>query len=259
CRAAPEGLPPSLMQHRSEETIFYIDSSLRSWHTIIGIPGLLTISFLLRWAPSHAPKPAPKHRDSTSPRWTGRRLPLSVLIIYAGLRAFAIFGLVTFVPVLWHLRGESLVSGASVITTILVVGIVGNLGGGHLTDRLGKRVVLVGSAAAVAALIVPMGYLQGPGVWIIAAILGCVLFMTLSTTIMVGQDIFPESPSLGSGIALGLSNAIGALIVLATGFFVNKSDIHVEFLAMTAASLLAMLAALAFPRSLMASDHHAVR
>jgi hypothetical protein len=36
CRAAPEDLPPSLMQHRSEGTIFYIVSSLRSWHTVVG-------------------------------------------------------------------------------------------------------------------------------------------------------------------------------------------------------------------------------
>lgn len=231
---------------------------------IIGIPGVLTIGFLARWAPSHAPKPKPPSRAKTSasahsaPPRVARRLSLSMLITYAGLRGFAIFGLVTFVPVLWHLRGDSLVSGALVITTILVVGIVGNLGGGHLTDRLGKRLVLVGSAAAVAALIVPMGYLQGPGVWIVAGVLGCVLFMTLSTTIMIGQDIFPESPSLGSGIALGLSNAIGALIVLVIGLFVHKSDIHVAFFAMAAASVLAMLAALFFPGRLMASDHHAV-
>jgi MFS family permease len=186
---------------------------------------------------------------------SGRGLPLAALVAYAGLRSFAIFGLVTFIPVLWRIRGDSLVTGASVITTILEVGIVGNLGGGHLTDKLGKRLVLVGSAAAVAVLVVPMGYLRGPGVWVLAGVLGCVLFMTLSTTIMIGQDIFPESPSLGSGIALGLSNATGALIVLATGLFVNRSDIHAAFFAMAGASLLAMLAALAFPARLMTGEH----
>lgn len=218
---------------------------------IIGLPGALTIGFLLRWAPPLRAAPAERRRRSADLRWSGRQRPLATLVAYAGLRGFAIFGLVTFIPVLWHIRGESLVAGASVITTILVVGIVGNLGGGHLADRLGRRLVLVGSAIAVAVLIAPIGYLRGPGIWVLGGVLGCVLFMTLSTTILIGQDIFPESPSFGSGVALGLSNAIGALLVLVLGLFVDRSDIHVAFLAMAGASLLAVVAAISFPAHLM--------
>jgi len=225
---------------------------------IIGIPGLLSIAFVAHWAPSQPRKRANSDDSSSHLHLQGRRLALATLVAYTGLRGFAIFGLVTFIPVLWRIRGDSLVAGASVISAILVVGIVGNLGGGHLTDRLGKRLVLVGSAAAVAVLVVPLGYVQGPGVWILASILGCVLFMTLSTTIMIGQDIFPESPSLGSGIPLGLGNAIGALIVLGTGLFVNRSDIHVAFFTMAGASLVAMLTALVFPATFMGREHRPV-
>ncbi len=224
---------------------------------IIGIPGLITVGLLFHWAPSLTPKPKPATKAKAKRSGeTKRLLPLSILIAYTGLRAFAIFGLVTFIPVLWHERGDSLVEGASVITVILVVGIVGNLSGGHLTDLLGKRLILVGSAAAVAALIVPMGYVQGLGVWIIAGVLGCVLFMTLSTTIMIGQDIFPENPSLGSGIALGLSNAIGAVIVLLGGLVIGANHIHIAFIAMAVASVISMLIALAFPKALMSTDLH---
>jgi len=35
CRAIPEGLPPSLAQHRLSSSIFYIDPSLRSCHTVV--------------------------------------------------------------------------------------------------------------------------------------------------------------------------------------------------------------------------------
>ncbi|MCK4177515.1 MFS transporter [Aciditerrimonas ferrireducens] len=223
---------------------------------IIGLPGLLTVSFLIRWAPRQPPRPAVSlvpRRGSGPP---GQARAFSLLVVYATLRGFAIFGLVTFVPVLWHLRGRSLVSGAGVVTTILVVGIVGNLGGGHLADRLGRRVVLVGSALAVAALVVPVGYLHGPGVWVLAGVLGCALFMTLSTTIMIGQDTFPESPSLGSGIALGLSNALGALVVLVVGLLIPDADVRLAFVAMGAASLLAAGVALGFPSSVVAEDGH---
>jgi len=221
---------------------------------IIGLPGALTIGFLLRWAPPLPASSGDRGRPPVRLRWSGRGRPLATLVTYAGLRGFAIFGLVTFVPVLWRIRGESLVTGASVITTILVVGIVGNLGGGHLADLLGRRLVLVGSAVAVAVLVVPMGYLRGPGVWVLGGALGCVLFMTLSTTILIGQDIFPESPSLGSGIALGLSNAIGALLVLVLGLFVSRSDIQVTFVVLGGASLLTVLAAASFPARLMTGE-----
>jgi FSR family fosmidomycin resistance protein-like MFS transporter len=37
-------------------------------------------------------------------------------------------------------------------------------------------------------------------------------------TMLVGQDLFPESQSLGSGIALGVGNTLGAVVVFALGF-----------------------------------------
>lgn len=223
---------------------------------IIGLPGLITIGLLFYLAPSLTPKPKPAKGTKKPPKEVKTFLPLTILIAYTGLRAFAIFGLVTFIPILWHERGNSLVEGATVITVILVVGIVGNLSGGHLTDLLGKRLILVGSALAVAALLIPMGYVQGFWVWIIAGVLGCVLFMTLSTTIMIGQDIFPANPSLGSGIALGLANAIGAVMVLVGGLVIGASHIHTAFIAMAVASVLSALIALAFPQVLMKTDHH---
>lgn len=218
---------------------------------IIGLPGLLTIGFLFHWAPWQTPRPREPAESRKRLLPSANRWPLAVLIAYTGLRAFAMFGLATFVPVLWHLRGKSLVTGAAVVTTILVVGIVGNLGGGHLTDLLGKRLVLVGSTLLVAALVLGIYYVHGAGLWITAGILGCVLFMTLSTTIMIGQDIFPQNPSLGSGIALGFSNALGAMIVLVTGLFISHSNIQDAFYAMAAASVIASLCALGFPHWLM--------
>lgn len=49
------------------------------------------------------------------------------------------------------------------------------------------------------------------------ALVGIGVFATFPLTILIGQDIVPENPSFGAGIALGLSNAIGALGVMALG------------------------------------------
>ena len=215
---------------------------------IIAVPGLATVAFIFRWAPPLAPK----HHTGSAIRWKEHARPLALLLAYRGPRALATFGLATFIPILWHVRGGSLVAGASIITTMITVGVVGNLWGGHLADRLGRRPVLVTSAFATTALIFPVAYLHGAAVWVAGGMLGIALFLTASTTVLIGQDIFPENRSMGSGIALGLANGIGALLVLVIGLFVHDSDVVTVFWVLSALSLIAVVPALAFPRRLVA-------
>ncbi len=214
---------------------------------IIAIPGMVTVVLLFRWAPD-----LPARRGAAGAiRWREHRRPLALLLGYRGTRALTTFGLVTFLPILWHVRGGSLVTGASIITTVVVAGVVGNLAGGHLADRFGRRPVLVVSAVATALLILPVAYLHGPAVWIAAALLGPAMFLTASATVLIGQDIFPENRSMGSGIALGLSNGIGALLVLALGLLISDGTVIRVFWVLAGCSAASVLAALALPRSLM--------
>ena len=250
-----QGLPTSVFLVGGElgRGIWPVAASLVATHLgleylwIIAIPGLVTVVLLLRWAPDLPARPRAVGRI----RWREHSRPLALLLGYRGTRALTSFGLVTFLPVLWHVRGSSLVSGASLITTIIVSGVIGNLAGGHLADRFGRRPVLVVSAAATAALILPVAYLDGPAVWAAAALLGPALFLTASPSVLIGQDIFPENRSMGSGIALGLANGIGALLVLALGLAITDATVIRVFWVLAAATAASVLAALAFPRALM--------
>ncbi|MGC8460254.1 MAG: MFS transporter [Candidatus Dormibacteria bacterium] len=214
---------------------------------IIAIPGLLTVIVVFRLAPQLPARP----RSGRVLHFQAHSRPLLLLLSYSSIRAFTIYGLVTFIPILWHLHGGSLVSGATIISTIIVVGVVGNLFGGHLADVFGRRPVLVVSTLAIALLVVPIAYAHGAWIWVLAALLGPLLFLTASTTILIGQDIFPENRSMGSGIALGLANGLGALLVLVIGFLVNDSDVMSVFWVLAALSCAAVVPALALPRTLM--------
>lgn len=214
---------------------------------VIALPGLATVALLPRWAPDLPPQ----LRSGNPIRWGDHARPLALLIAYRSAQAVTLFGLITFIPIMWHIRGGTLVAGASIITTLLVVGVIGNLSGGHFADRLGRRPVLLASAIATAALIPPVVYLHGAAVWVTAAFLGIALFFSLSTAVLIGQDIFPENRSMGSGIALGLANGLGALLVLVVGLFLNKHDVVTVFWVLTALSLASVPAALALPKTLM--------
>ena len=85
---------------------------------IIAIPGLVTVALLFRWAPNlHA---RPRTRARSGGRSIAVRSPCCSAT--AACEPSTTFGLVTFLPILWHVRGSSLVTGASIITTIIVVG-----------------------------------------------------------------------------------------------------------------------------------------
>lgn len=218
------------------------------WLWIVGVPGLLTVPLLFLLAP-RMPRRSAEHRGI---RLRGRGCPLALLVSFRGLQSFSTYALVTFLPILWHLRGGSLVTGATIITTMITAGIVGNLWGGHLTDRLGRRPVLLASGGITAAAIVPMFFAPGPWVWVLAGIAGMSTFLTSSAAVLIGQDIFPENRSMGSGIALGLGNAIGSVLVLFAGFAVHDvRGVLAVFLVAAALSVGTVLLAVAMPAALM--------
>jgi len=190
---------------------------------LLAVPGLVTLPFLLRWLPALPPK----RQHGPAIRLSVHARPMALLIAYQSLRMVGIYAFATFVPVLWDQRGYSLVTGASLITTMMTVGVVGNLSGGYLTDRIGARATLLASAIGTGLLIVPTAYLTGPAVWVVAGLLGVMMFLTASTTVLLGQEIFAENPSMGSGIAIGLANGIGAVLVLAVGAWVGDSVVPV--------------------------------
>lgn len=213
---------------------------------IVCLPGILTLPLLGRLAPRLPASSAERRRI----RWRRHTRPLAVLVGYRCIQALSLYALVTYIPILWHQRGGSLVGGASIITTLLVVGIVGNLWGGHLADEIGRIPVLLASALTTAALIVPLVTVHGVWIWVVAAPLGIAAFLTASTTILIGQDIFPENRSMGSGIALGLANGVGALLVLLIGLWASDQDVTTVLVVIAVLSAASAPLVFALPRPL---------
>jgi len=173
---------------------------------LLALPAVISVALL--WG--RIPHPAPPRRDSHRIDWRRHLGPASALTGFALLRALAGYGVVTYLPVLWHLRGHGLVAGAALITVLLVVGIIGNIGGGHIADRLGRRPVLLGSSVMAAILLAVFLVSSGLWQWIVLGLLGIAVFAVRPIIVLIGQDIFAENQALGSGIALGLSNSLAA-------------------------------------------------
>lgn len=213
---------------------------------VLGVPAVLTLPFLVRYAPRQTPQRGKGGRID----WSRHTVSTSLLLGLAGIRSTVTYAMVTFLPILWHFRGGSLVSGASIVSTLIAVGIAGNLLGGYMMDQIGRQPVLLVSTVVMAVLVPTVVIVRGQWIWVVAAILGSMLFAGSSATISIGQDIFAENRSMGSGIALGLANGIGAVLVLIIGLFVNRHDIPLIFGLLGAATLLSTVIIFFLPRHL---------
>ncbi|MCL5110633.1 MAG: MFS transporter [Chloroflexi bacterium] len=218
---------------------------------LIAVPGLLTLPLLYRRAPSLPPK------ATTEPAGIAGGWPVGAvlaLVGFVGLRSLVSYGVATFVPVLWHQQGGSLLAGASLITVMLVVGIVGNAFGGTLADVVGRRPVLLASSVLSAAFLGVFVLASGLWLWVVLGLLGIASFMTAPVTLLIGQDLFPNNRSMASGIALGVGNAVGASIVFGMGFVAAAYGIPTALAWVAGASLLGLPLALALPERAGASS-----
>lgn len=210
---------------------------------VLSVPALLTLPLLWHWAPSVARR----HADSDPLNIRAHSRPLGILVGFCALRALLLYGVVTFLPLLWHAQGGSLTTGASLITVIMLVGIVGNLGGGRLGDSIGRGPIIIGGIVAAVILLVAFMQTGGAVAWIMLALFGIALYATLPLTVLIAQDILPENRSLGSGLALGFANAIGVLCVTALGPVADTWGAHTAIWVTVACGLAAIPLALALP------------
>lgn len=210
---------------------------------LFAIPGALTLLVLARFTPRLPSEPSQAVRSA----WASHRGPILALIAFVGLRGMVSYGVVTFVPLLWHARGGSLIAGASLISVMLVVGIMGNFFGGLLADRTGRRPVIVGSSLFSALFLSLFLFSQGLWLWVSLAFLGIAVFSTAPVTMLIGQDLFPKSHSMASGIALGVGNALGAVAVFGLGFVAARSSIDASLWWLAGLSLLGLPLAWVLP------------
>lgn len=213
------------------------------WIGLLCLPGLIAAIPLYRYAPE-LPR---RHAGSARVRWREHGGPLGLLVGVASLRSLMIVGASTYLPILWQQRGHSLVAGASVISVFLLVGIIGNLGGGHFSDRFGHRAVLVSMLLLAVLTFAGVLVAGGVGLWLLLGLFGVAVFATLPITVLLGQEILPENPAMGAGVAMGFSNALAALALALLGPLAVLWGVHGILWVTAAGGVLAALLAWRLP------------
>ncbi len=145
-----------------------------------------------------------------------RSLFLPILLITL-FRNFMLDSLTTYLPVYMDLKGASLWVGGAALSLLEGAGVAGALLSGPLSDRVGRKPVLLGATLLASLLLLLFLRVEG---WLTIPVLLALGFTNLSTTpviMAVVQDQFPENRSFANGVFMAITFLLRTGSILAVG------------------------------------------
>ena len=140
-----------------------------------------------------------------------RKKLLFPLWFIAMCRALVATIVISFVLIFLSFRGDSSAVLYIVIPLFGTCGLLGNLFGGPISDKVGKRKVIFVSMILAAVSLFGFLYLRGAVSLIFLGLMGFFLFSTLPTVIVAAQHIVPEFVGTISSLMMGLTFIIGGI------------------------------------------------
>jgi FSR family fosmidomycin resistance protein-like MFS transporter len=153
---------------------------------------------------------------------TGMRRMRRLMSVLAGLmmaRSLMMMAVTIFLPLYLTDEGTSLWLAGAALAIVEGAGVVGALGGGWLSDRLGRRTVVVVSHLTAPALL--FWFLVADG-WLrilILPLIGLTLLSVTPVLMAIVQEEHPDSRALANGTYLSIAFAIRSIAAIVFGAF----------------------------------------
>ena len=143
--------------------------------------------------------------------------PLALLWSFEAFRTGVMTGLSAFLPLMLIEKGYSLVAAGASVSLFIGGGAVGNLIGGRLADRIGRKRVLVFSGLGAIPFAYGFLWTEGALLWVCLTLLGAVLLSSLGVTLAKGQELVPASSGTVSSLIMGITWTLGSVGILFIG------------------------------------------
>jgi len=141
-------------------------------------------------------------------------LPLAIIVFF---RQFLQVSLTTYLPTFLNFEGASLFYAGASLSILEFAGVGGALISGTLSDRLGRKPMLI--LAITLSSLLTLVFLNVKG-WIVIPILLLTGFSALSTGplfLALVQDNVPNNRAIGNGIYLSISFLLRSLVLFLMG------------------------------------------
>jgi FSR family fosmidomycin resistance protein-like MFS transporter len=204
------------------------------------LPALALAMALPSLLPSPPPRPGAGDTETApgiSPMvWR----PVIILIAGASLRGIVIFASLAFLPALLVRQGFDPFLADALLTLTLLSGVCGQIAGGAVSDREGRKETILAGTAATALFLAGFLLLPGPAGLVCLLLFGFALWSSFSVTLAISHELLPGNLGLASGLLLGLSMGIGGLGVVLIGGIGDFLGLAGAFWALVAITLIAI-------------------
>ncbi len=185
--------------------------------TLLWIPGVVAAALLFFFLPKIKATPQVYTWKEVANSIFHARRDLAVVLGVIALRSASYTGLLTLLPLFFHAHGVSQIDSGRLTGLMLLTGAVGGLIGGWLSDRWGRKPVIVGSLIAASLLFWGFLLTSGATSVVLLGLAGAALLANFSVTIVAAQETLPHHKAMATGLSMGFANGIGALAVVGIG------------------------------------------
>ena len=172
-------------------------------------------------------------------------LPLFIIIFF---RMFMVVCMTTYLPTFMSLRGSTLWLAGGSLSILELAGVVGALSGGTLSDRLGRKSVLL--AITVLASLLMLAFLNVSG-WLLVPVLLAYGFVSIApgpVFLALVQDHFPDNRAVSNGLYISMNFLLRSLALLLVGMAGDAMGLETAFMGSAFLSLLGLVGILLLPK-----------
>jgi FSR family fosmidomycin resistance protein-like MFS transporter len=185
--------------------------------------------------------------------------PLVVLTLANGFNMMVFMGFITFIPVFYATKGGFPVPLANTLVAVMLLPVLlAQPLGGALSDKLGRRNVILLSLIMVSLFVVSFSLYSGIIVWslpgivlltfLASAIFSFLLFMSPVALMFASELAVGERRGTTVGVVWGMSIAMGSLTPPLVGYLIDSFGFSLAFLSLLVLAVGGVLLTLALPR-----------
>lgn len=185
------------------------------WTVLFVVPGLICSGLLLRYAP----QVKSEAMESTGKSLRDARAnigPLTLIVLVIAIRSGVMSAVIFLSPLYFRAQHLPPAWGSYGSTIFLLAGAFFGLYAGRVSDRIGRKPIVVSSLISAAPLIFLISILPGLTAWPVLALAGAAILASNSVTVVQGQELLPANVGLAAGLTLGLGFGLSGVITFLT-------------------------------------------